>query len=195
MEQKLKFAPNVMLIDASYLDRTVEGMSTYFAPLVNRDLPKADLPLLLECLALDGGIRSGENEIQVIFIYETGENRMKHCTPSDLEKELHNVAFKSRLGEFSLFAFQSSDMASCEELFSEAFQLAGVSDDVKRIILIPDGDSELSVLKPVLAEIKKKESITLFGMNPLAFETGCAFEMLGFAVLQGLGVRSEELSL
>lgn len=193
MEQKLKFAPNVMLIDASYLDRTVKGMSTYFAPLVNRDLPKADLPLLLECLALDGSIQLGENEIQVIFVYEPDEGQMKHCAPSDLEKELHNVAFKSQLGEFSLFAFQPSDMASREELFTESLQLAGVSDDVKRIILVPDEDSDLSALKPVLAEIKKKESVTLFGMNPPAFEMGCAFEMLGFAVLQSLGIRSEEL--
>ena len=62
MEQKIKFAPNVILIDASYLDQTVKGMSTYFAPLVNRELPEADLPLLLECLSLDAGMQLGDNE-------------------------------------------------------------------------------------------------------------------------------------
>ena len=49
MEQKIPFAPNVMLIDASYLDRVGVDMINHFAPLVNRELPKADLPILLEC--------------------------------------------------------------------------------------------------------------------------------------------------
>lgn len=193
MEQKIKFAPNVILIDASYLDQTVKGMSTYFAPLVNRELPKADLPLLLECLSLDAGMRLGDNEIQVIFIYDSAEPALLHCAPSDLEKELHNVAFKSQLGEYSLFAFQPSDMATCEDLFIESLQLAGVSDDVKRLMLVADDNYDAARLKAALGEIKKKENVTLFAMNPPAFETGCAFEMLGFAVLQSLGIRSEEL--
>lgn len=86
MEKKIPFAPVVMLIDASYLDRVGSDMSAHFAPIVNRELPKADLANLLECLALDAGIQLGENEVQVIFIYDAGEEKMNFCTPSNLEK-------------------------------------------------------------------------------------------------------------
>ena len=50
--------------------------------------------------------------------------------PSDLEKELNNVAFKSQLGEFALYSFEPSDMASREELFSGS--LLRVVVDAKR---------------------------------------------------------------
>ena len=75
MEKKIPFAPVVMLIGASYLDRVGSDMSAHFAPIVNRELPKADLANLLECLALDAGIQLGENEVQVIFIYDAGEEK------------------------------------------------------------------------------------------------------------------------
>ena len=185
MEKKIPFAPVVMLIDASYLDRVGSDMSAHFAPIVNRELPKADLANLLECLALDAGIQLGENEVQVIFIYDAGEEKMNFCTPSNLGKELHDVAFKSQLGEFSLYAFQPSDMATREDLFIESFQLAGESKDVHRIIIVPDEDG--------YGERMGKESITVFGMNPPAYEGDYSFEMLGFPILQSLGIRAEEL--
>ena len=58
--EKDTFAPVVMLIDASYLDKVGSDMSAHFAPIVNRELPKADLANLLECLALDAGIQLGK---------------------------------------------------------------------------------------------------------------------------------------
>lgn len=193
MEKKIPFAPVVMLIDASYLDRVGSDMSVHFAPIVNRELPKADLTNLLECLALDAGIQLGENEVQVIFIYDAGEEKMNFCTPSNLGRELHDVAFKSQLGEFSLYAFQPSDMATREDLFIESFQLAGESKDVHRIIIVPDEDGYGERMGNYINKVKGKESITVFGMNPPAYEGDYSFEMLGFPILQSLGIRAEEL--
>lgn len=194
MEQKIPFEPDVMLIDASYLDRVGEDMINHFAPLVKRSLGKADLAVLLECLALDGGVQIGENKIQVIFIYDKSRGeRMRFCTPSSLGKELHEVAFRSRLGEFSLYAFQPSDMALCEDLFIESVQLAGESKDVKRIMLVPDEDACGSKLEACVKEMTGKDSVTVFGMNPPKGEVSYRFEMLGFAILQALGIRADEL--
>ena len=67
MEKKIPFASDVILIDAAFLDRVGKDMAAHFAPLVGRELPKADLAVLLECLALDAGIEPGKNEIQIIF--------------------------------------------------------------------------------------------------------------------------------
>lgn len=193
MEKKIPFAPVVMLIDATYLDRVGCDMTAHFAPIVNRELPKADLANLLECLALDAGVQLGENEVQVIFIYEAGEEKMKFCTPSLLNKELHNMAFKSQLGEFSLYAFQPSDMATREYLFIESLQLAGESKDVRRFIIVPDEDGYGKRIGDYINKVEGKESITVFGMNPPAYEGDYSFEMLGFPVLQSLGIRAEEL--
>ena len=193
LEKKIPFAPVVMLIDATYLDRVGCDMTAHFAPIVNRELPKADLANLLECLALDAGVQLGENEVQVIFIYEAGEEKMKFCTPSLLNKELHNMAFKSQLGEFSLYAFQPSDMATREDLFIESLQLAGESKDVRRFIIVPDEDGYGKRIGDYINKVEGKESITVFGMNPPAYEGDYSFEMLGFPVLQSLGIRAEEL--
>ena len=51
MEKKIPFASDVILIDAAFLDRVGKDMAAHFAPLVGRELPKADLAVLLECLA------------------------------------------------------------------------------------------------------------------------------------------------
>lgn len=193
MEQKFKFAPNVMLIDAVHLDRVVHDITAHFAPVIKRQLPNADLAILLECLSLDAGILPGENEVQVVFVYETGYERMKSCSPSHLEQEIHGMAFRGSTGEFSLYAFQPSGMATREMLFAEALQLAGEDKDVKRILFVPDEAMGIASFGKVVKDIKGKDAVMMFGMNPPEQEYPCKFEWLGFAVLQALGIHSEEL--
>lgn len=194
IEPNIPFAPNVMLIDASYLDRVGKDMAAHFSPLINRTLPKADLAVLLECMALDSGITAAENEIQVIFIYDDkSTGKMQFCVPSSFEKELHEVAFNSKLGEFSLYAFQPSDMATREDLFIESLQLAGESKETKRILLVPDEDLYGNKLDTYVKEMKGKDDVMVFGMNPPTGESSFRFEMIGFAILQALGIRADEL--
>ena len=192
MEQKMKFAENVMLIDAAYINKVGNDIKEHFAPILNRELPKADLAVLLECMAMDAGIKGENNEIQVIFIYESNTKGMTFCTPSDFTKELHDMAFKSQLGEFSLYSFQTSAMTAREELFKESLLLLCESKDVKKMVLVPD---EATMSDKVCQLIKKeKHSIaTVMGMNPPATDCGVAFEMMGFALLQALGIKADEL--
>ncbi len=193
MEKKIPFDPVVMLIDASYLNRVGNDLKAHFAPIVKRELPKADLAVLLECLALDAGIPLGEGKVQVIFIYDGASRRFTFCTPSDLEKEIHSMAFKSKLGEFSLYAFQPSEFAAREDLFFESLQLVGESKEARWVIVVPDEDGYGSRMGDYINKVEKKDSITVFGMNPPACTGGFTFEMLGFAVLQSLGIRADEL--
>ena len=112
MTNEIKFADTVILVDVAYVDRVAGDLSKHFGDVVGRKLPKADLPVLLECLSLDSGIPLGENAVQVLFIYDEESKKMDAFQPSDLEKELNNVAFKSQLGEFALYSFEPSDIAS-----------------------------------------------------------------------------------
>ncbi|OUO17053.1 DUF6621 family protein [Bacteroides sp. An322] len=194
MEKKIPFEPVVMLVDATYLERVGTDLTEHFAPLVKRELPKAHLAVLLECLALDAGVPLGENKVQVIFIYDEADKRFSFCDPSDLEKELHATAFKSQLGEFSLYAFQPSGFATREDLFLESFQLLGESKEVRRVIAVPDEDGYGERLASYINKVGEgKEGVTVFGMNPPVYQGKYAFEMLGFAVLQALGIRADEL--
>ena len=69
MEQKFKFAPNVMLLDAVHLDRVVHDITAHFAPVIKRQLPNAELAILLACLSLDEGVLPGDNEMKAVFVY------------------------------------------------------------------------------------------------------------------------------
>ena len=193
MEEKIQFAPNVMLIDAAYLNQVVGDMRTHFSHVLNRELPQADLARLLECIGMDAGMRGTDNAIQVIFIYDAQLPKFTACAPSDLEKELHNVAFKGSLGEFSIYSFQPSEMASCEELFIESLQLVGACKETTCIMAIPDEAGYGAKMETYVKEMKGKNTVSLFGMNPPKGEVHYDFQILGFAILQALGVTPDEL--
>ena len=180
MTNEIKFADTVILVDVAYVDRVAGDLSKHFGDVVGRKLPKADLPVLLECLSLDSGIPLGENAVDAF-------------QPSDLEKELNNVAFKSQLGEFALYSFEPSDMASREELFLESLRVVVDAKEVKRVIIVPAEEEYGDKVPAILNKVDGKEKMTVFGMNPPACEVAYQWEMFGFAVLQSLGIKADEL--
>ena len=45
----------------------------------------------------------------------------------------------------------------------------------------------------ILNKVDGKEKMTVFGMNPPTSEVAYQWEMFGFAVLQSLGIKADEL--
>lgn len=193
MTNEVKFADTVMLIDAAYVDRVASDLSRHFGEIVGRKLPKADLPVLLECLVLDSGVPVGENTLQVLFIYDEESKKMNAFQPSDLEKELNNVAFQSQLGEFALYSFEPSGMATREELFLESLKVVADAKEVKRLIVVPAEEEYGDKIPALLNKVDGKEKITVFGMNPPAAQVAYQWDILGFSVLESLGIKAEEL--
>ena len=66
---ELKFAEKVILIDAAYIDKVTSDLSQHFSQVIGRELPKADLPIFLECVAMDAAIQPGEHVLQVLLVY------------------------------------------------------------------------------------------------------------------------------
>ena len=118
---------------------------------------------------------------------------MSTCQPGDLREELNNVAFKSHLGEFAFYSFEPSDMAGRDELFLESLKVVADAKDVKRLIAVPAEEEYGNELPAILNKVDGKESMTVFGMNPPAEAAAYQWEMLGFAVLQALGIKADEL--
>lgn len=193
ISNELKFAEKVILIDASYINKVTADLSKHFGQMIGRELPKADLPIFLECVAMDAAIQLGENVLQVLLVYDKEHAKMDAFNPSDLKKELNDVAFKSQLGEFQLNTFEPSDMADREAFFLEAVKLVADAKEVKHLVVVPSETEYGDKIPEILEKVDGKESIHVLGMNPLAPSKAFRWEMMGYAVLQALGIRSDEI--
>lgn len=193
INNELKFAEKVILIDASYINKVAGDLSRHFSQMIGRELPKADLPVFLECVAMDAAIQPGENVLQVLLVYDKELTKMDAFNPGDLKKELNDVAFKSQLGEFQLNTFEPSGMADREAFFLEAVKLVADAKEVKHLVIVPSETEYGDKLPEILEKVDGKESIHVLGMNPLATSKAYRWEMMGYAVLQALGVRSDEI--
>ena len=56
---------NVILVDADYVDKVAFNLIVNFERMIGRRIPQADMAKWIDCIALDGGIREGEQETQV----------------------------------------------------------------------------------------------------------------------------------
>jgi hypothetical protein len=193
INNELKFAEKVILIDASYINKVTGDLSQHFGQMIGRELPKADLPIFLECVAMDAAIQPGENVLQVLLVYDKELTKMDAFNPGDLKKELNDVAFKSQLGEFQLNTFEPSDMADREAFFLEAVKLVADAKEVKHLVIVPSETEYGDKIPEILEKVDGKESIHVLGMNPLAPSKAFRWEMMGYAVLQALGIRSDEI--
>ena len=190
---ELKFAEKVILIDAAYINKVTKDLSQHFGQVIGRELPKADLAIFLECVAMDAAIQPGDNVLQVLFVYDKNESKMDAFNPSDLKKELNDVAFKSQLGEFQLNAFEPSEMADKETFFLESVRLIADAKEVKHLVVVPSESEYGDKLPEIFDKVDGKESIHVLGMNPPVSSDKYQWEMLGYAVLQALGIRSNEI--
>ena len=190
---ELKFAEKVILVDASYINKVTKDLSLHFGNVIGRELPRADLPIFLECVAMDAGVQSGDNVLQVLFVYEKEHSKMEAFNPGDLKKELNDVAFKSQLGEFQLNTFEPSDMADRETFFLESVKLVADAKEVKHLVVIPSEAEYGDKLPEIFEKVDGKESICVFGMNPLEPSDKFRWEMMGYAGLQALGIRPDEI--
>ena len=193
INNELKFAEKVILIDASYINKVTADLSRHFGQVIGRELPKADLPIFFECVAMDAAIQPGENVLQVLLVYDKENTRMDAFNPGDLKKELNDVAFKSQLGEFQLNTFEPSDMADREAFFLEAVKLVADAKEVKHLVVIPSETEYGDKLPEIFDKVDGKDSIHVLGMNPPVPSDKFRWEMMGYAVLQALGVRSDEI--
>lgn len=193
INNELKFAEKVILIDASYINKVTGDLNQHFGQMIGRELPKADLPIFLECVAMDAAIQPGENVLQVLLVYDKELTKMDAFNPSDLKKELNDVAFKSQLGEFQLNTFEPSGMADREAFFLEAVKLVADAKEVKHLVIVPSETEYGDKIPEILEKVDGKESIHVLGMNPLAPSKAFSWEMMGYAVLQALGIRSDEI--
>ena len=191
--QEGKWSENVILVDGDYVDKVAFNLIVNFERMLERRIPPADMARWIDCIALDGGLRTGEHHTQVVFLHSKGKVQLDNFVPAHFEKELHNQAFQDHLGEFVINSYPVEELVSAEDFFLDILRVIGTQKEVKRIMVIPDAEHIYNKVKDVLQRIDDEEKrITVFTMQPMA---GGPFrqEILGYSLMNALGIKGSEL--
>lgn len=192
MTPDINLSKNIILVDASYIDKVAFDLTVNFERMLMRRIPKADLAHWLDCVALDGGLTTGDNEIQVIFIHDKTSKALDNFAPATFETEIHGKAFKDNLGEFSMLAYPvEKNITTKEFFFLDTLTVLLDSEKVEKVMVIADMEEYGSAVRNELKKNKDK-SVTLFTMEPL-MGTGFSQQILGYSIMSALGIRGDEL--
>ena len=193
----IKWSENVIIADADYIDRVAFDLTVNFERMINRRIQPADMAQWAVCIALDGGLREGEHETQVVLIHDKKSMAMKYFRPSNYETDLNAKAFKDdKLGEFIFSSYPTEEkMAGKDEFLVEVARTVCNAKEVKRVMVIPnseDGDA-YDQLRDMLRKVEDDDKrITLFAMQPMP---GGNFrqEILGYSLMNALGISAKEI--
>lgn len=189
----IKWSENIILADADYVDSVAFDLIVNFERMLGRPLPQADFSQWVVDVALDGNMRPGSHETQVVLLHDNSKSRMENFNPSDYDGKLNGTAFKDgKLGEFIINSIAvDGKIANKESSMSDLLHTVLGQQDVKRIMLIPDDDTRPAISR-LLRNADEDKHITLFAMQP--FEGGnFRQEILGYSLMNALGIRASEI--
>lgn len=191
-----KWSENVILIDADYVDKVAFNLIVNFERMLNRPIPKAGIALWADCVSLDGGLREGDNQTQVVLIHSKGKQQMDNFEPSNFATDLSGKAFKDHLGEFIFDAYPvEEDLVSQGDFFIDALQMITAQKEVKRVMVIPNAEDDYiyNKVRETLRKVDDTKRITVFAMQPMP---GGNFrqEILGYSLMAALGIKSDEIN-
>lgn len=186
---------NVIIADADYIDRVAFDLIVNFERIIGRRIPPADMARWLDCIALDGGIREGENKIQVVLIHKKSTTTLKNFAPTNFSTDLNNKAFKDHLGEFYISCLPVEIIVSAQDFFIDVVKTICSEKDTRRIMIIPDSEDDTLYddLRLALRRMDDdKKRITVFSMQPMQ---GGRFqqEILGYSLMNAMGIKAEEI--
>ena len=187
-----KWCENVIIADADYIDKVAFDLIVNFERMLERRIPQADMARWIDCVALDGGLREGDNRTQVVFIHDKNNLKLDNFRPCGYADELDGKAFNDNLGEFTVSSLPVEDIVSKEDLLADVLATMCASGDVKRIMVVPDAERMYDTVRHALRRAGDDKRITVFAMQPMP---GGNFrqEILGYSLMSALGIRSEEL--
>ena len=192
----IKWSENVIIADADYIDKVAFDLIVNFERMINRRIQPADMAQWTVCVALDGGLREGEHETQVILIHNEQSKKMQNFCPADYEKDLNAQAFKdARLGEFVISSYPTEEkMVGKDDFLVDIARTVCNAKEVKRVMIVPNSEegNAYDLLRDMLRKVDDEKRVTLFAMQPLP---GGNFhqEILGYSLMNALGISANEI--
>ena len=198
MEQAVKnnWSENVIVVDADYVDNVAFNLIVNFERIIGRRIPQADLARWLDCIALDGGVRNGENSLQVVMVHGKAKTQMENFTPANFANELNGKAFKDNLGEFAISTYAVEDLVNATDFFLDVVQTVCAQPEIKRVMVVPNAENA-ELYEGLRRQMHRLDDdnkrVTVFAMQPLP---GGNFrqEILGYSLMNALGIRSDEIN-
>lgn len=188
------FSNHIIIADAAYIDRMVFNLTVSFERMLGRRILSCDMARWVECVALDGGIRGENNQIDVVLVHAPEMHQFNNFIPAGLQTELNGQACGSTLGEFTFHTLTGAKMADSNEVLIDLAATLSQDQQVKRLIIVPNGENSqaMAQLKHHLMQAHPDQHITLLTMEPVA---GGSFrqELLGYSLMQALGITAEEI--
>lgn len=186
-----KWSENVILVDADYVDKVAFDLTVNFERMIGRQIPQADMALWLECVAMDGGLREGLHQTQVVLLHK--QEKMDNFMPGSYA-ELDGKAFNGRLGEFLISCVKVEELTTMDDLFTESMQILSNAEEVKRLIVVPNAEHIYNKVRKGLKHADPQKHITVLTMEPMQ---GGQFrqEILGYSLMAALGIKSAELTI
>ena len=190
-----RFARNVIVADADYIDRVAFNLIVNFERMLGRRIPQADMARWVECVALDSGLRQRDDqEVQVVLVHDSESKSLENFVPSSYGEQLDGQAFKGPLGEFTFCCVTTEGLASTESLFCDTVEMVARQETVHRLMMVP-GDLYINNVRARLRNIDDDRlRATLFSMQPVATGGLLRMEMLGYSLMQALGIRADEIN-
>ena len=182
----------MILADGDYIDKVAFNLIVNFERMIGRRIPPADTARWIDCIALDGGLRPGGNNTQVVIIHGKGKDRLENFNPGSYGGELDGKAFSDSLGEFCISALPVEDIVTREGMFLDTVELLLQSKEVKRMMIVVDESDIYNKVKALLDRAGDDKRITMFAMQPMP---GGNFkqEILGYSLMSALGINSDEI--
>ena len=195
--QNIKWSENIIIVDGDYIDHVAFDLIVNFERMLNRRIPAADFSQWVVNIALDGRLKPGNHETQVVLLHDKKNPKLENFAPADYLKELNGQAFKdSQLGEFIINAIATDDeVAEKDNVLLDLLKTVLSHEEVKRIMLVPNAEDShlISTLRSTLRDADDElKHITLFAMQPLE---GGNFkqQILGYSLLNAMGISSSEI--
>lgn len=189
-----KWSENVIIADADYIDKVAFNLIVNFERMIGRRIQPADMARWIDCVALDGGLREGRNNTQVILMHSKSKTALENFAPAGYGNELDGKAFSDNLGEFVISSLPVEDgIVDHEHLFCDALMHICNGEGVRRVMAIPDAEQYYDGVRRALREVDdEKTMVTVFAMQPMP---GGNFrqEILGYSLMNALGIRADEI--
>ncbi|WP_028896851.1 DUF6621 family protein [Prevotella sp. HUN102] len=195
--QNIKMSGSVIIVDGDYIDGVAFNLIVNFERMLNRRIPQADLSQWIVNIALDGRMKPGSHETQVVILHDRNKKAFDNFVPSNFESELDKQAFRDeKLGEFIINTIATGgEVTAKDEVLLDFLRIVLSHKEVRRIMIVPNAEDGniYGTLRNALRDVDDEEKhITMFAMQPME---GGNFkqQILGYSIMNAMGIRGDEI--
>ena len=188
---------NVIIVDADYIDDVAFNLTLNFERMLDRRIPAADFSQWIVNIALDGRMKPGNHETQVVVLHDKGKRQLDNYVPSSLGQELDKQAFKDEtLGEFIINTIATGGkVTEKDEVMLDFLKIVLSHKEVSRSKIVPNAEDGniYNLLRNALRDVDDEEKhVTLFAMQPME---GGNFkqQILGYSIMNAMGITADEI--